>query len=137
MEGESDPTALACRYCGAAVEPDGAGRLWEFTGRGHRWVHTGRTVAQGSAWSGGWEYTDDSYSDKCPVSPTFRHETGQMSRTAFARLPKVAGYPRGAVRHWGPAAPRALPRALPAVPLPETRPEAVPEPRPGLRYCLT
>jgi hypothetical protein len=85
MEGEDDPTELRCRYCDARVQPDGGGRLWEFTNGGHAWVHTGRTVAQGSVWSGGWEYADRSYSDKCPVSPTFRHEFAPLRSAGVRR----------------------------------------------------
>jgi hypothetical protein len=83
MAGTGDPTALHCRYCGAQVDPDGAGRLWEFVDRGHHWEHTGRTIAEGSVWSGGWEYIDDSWSDRCPVSPTFHHEVTSLGRSSL------------------------------------------------------
>jgi hypothetical protein len=74
MAGEPDPQALSCAYCGARLQPDGAGRLWEFTGRGHHWEHTGQTVAEGSVWSGGWEYVDDNWTDWCALSPSGFHE---------------------------------------------------------------
>jgi hypothetical protein len=83
LAGEPDPTELHCRYCRARVQEDEAGRLWEFVNRGHRWAQTGRTVAEGSAWSGGWEYIDDSWSDKCPVSPTFHHEVTALGQRSL------------------------------------------------------
>lgn len=44
---------LYCRYCTMQVRPGDGGRPWGQAG--------------------------DNYSDKCPISPTFRHETGRLA----------------------------------------------------------
>jgi hypothetical protein len=78
MAGDPDPTGWRCRYCGARLAYESGGRLWSFTGRGHHWEHTGQTCGP---WSGGWEYIDDNWTDKCPVSPTFLHHVGPLRFT--------------------------------------------------------
>jgi hypothetical protein len=78
LAGEPDPTELCCRYCGASAEVDGSGRLLVHAGKGlGRWERQGDGLVR---------WADESYSSKCPVSPTFHHETEPLRFTGV-KLP--------------------------------------------------
>jgi hypothetical protein len=90
MEGEPDPNALPCRYCGARLQVDGAGRLWSLVPKADRspgWeAQPGAgcycTMRPGEACScPRLTWRDDAWTEKCPVSPTFRHEVSRMRFT--------------------------------------------------------
>jgi hypothetical protein len=90
MEGEPDPEFLPCRYCGARLQVDGAGRLWSLVPEEDRrpgWeAQPGAgcycTMRPGGACScPRLTWRDDAWTEKCPVSPTFRHEVSRMRFT--------------------------------------------------------
>lgn len=82
MAGEPDPELLPCRYCGVQLQPGGDGRMWSLVPKADR----------DSGWESWTEYAwrpprthyrwrDDAWTEKCPVSPTFRHEVKSLRFT--------------------------------------------------------
>lgn len=81
MAGEPDPEELHCRYCNASVRVDGAGRLLAFTGAEGYWVAEPCVQHGDGCSSPRYAWHRDPYSEKCPVSPTFRHEVSALRFT--------------------------------------------------------
>jgi hypothetical protein len=69
-EGTED---YRCRYCGAAVQPDGRGRLLSHVPDGEGWWERKGGAPRDDVWH------DGKWSGACPVSPTYRHEDRALS----------------------------------------------------------
>lgn len=82
MEGEPDPTGWSCRYCGTRLAYEGGGRLWALVPEADRhpyWEKWTEYVWQPPREKYRWH--EDAWTDKCPISPTFRHHVGPLRFT--------------------------------------------------------
>jgi hypothetical protein len=84
MTGEPDPEFLPCRYCGTRLHVDGAGRLWSLVPEADRhpywekWTEYGWLPPRDK-----YRWHDDAWTDKCPISPTFRHEVVSLGQKSL------------------------------------------------------
>jgi hypothetical protein len=65
LAGDPGPDPVLCRYCGAKVDVDGGGKLWEFLPDAN-----GQWVLEDSRW----HWVDLHWSERCPASPSGTHE---------------------------------------------------------------
>lgn len=68
LRGEADPTELRCFYCGADLDADGAGRLFEHHPDAPGYWEESPDLPGRSLWR------DGKWSRACRISPTFNHE---------------------------------------------------------------